>query len=48
MGSRSSAPVQAADAIAYTINRHVGGDTAFGCLFRPVERGYGATVARRE
>jgi len=36
--SRSSATVQAVDALAYTINRHMGGDAMFGKAFRNIER----------
>lgn len=36
--SRSSATIQAVDALAYTINRHMGGDAAFGKAFRNIER----------
>ncbi|RNJ71837.1 MAG: DUF3800 domain-containing protein [Thaumarchaeota archaeon S15] len=46
--SRSSALVQVADAIAYIINRHEGGDAAFGCLFRLVERKVWRSRGRRE
>ncbi|MCY4252945.1 MAG: DUF3800 domain-containing protein [Thaumarchaeota archaeon] len=46
--SRSSALVQVADAIAYIINRHKGGDAAFGCLFRLVERKVWRRRGRRE
>jgi len=36
--SRSSALVQAADAIAYIIHRHAGGDEVFGDLFEDIRR----------
>jgi len=36
--SRSSALVQAADAIAYIINRYSGGDEEFGGMFRDIGR----------
>jgi len=36
--SRSSATIQAADSVAYAINRCLGGDTAFGGLFGDIRR----------
>lgn len=36
--SLDSALIQVADAIAYVINRHAGGDVMFGGLFRDIER----------
>ena len=36
--SRSSAAIQAADAIAYIINRYVGGDAAFGGMFGDIRQ----------